>query len=275
MAGVPQAIDLIPEFVTGRQLYDYISHHFRKTISNPITVFPLFPLFSAANRGKHDEFFVSPPHAARSHAHRFDPHHSARLLLLHGLRASLPLLRLASSHQRRRRVRKPLVRADPSGNVQGRVGFYEGGGDGVEDREVLRVCAQNGGCFGDVLHRVPLAERVHGMRHRSGRHAAELPDDEPENRGGLGERLLEGPLPSDSVREHGGALVGGERRRDGEAEHSARRVSGQVRADRDPAGRAEAPLRSRRRRVDFSLCSASSSQTTRCLCGSGARRPSW
>ena len=46
MAGVPQAIDLIPEFVTGRQLYDYISHHFRKTISNPITVFPLFPLFS-------------------------------------------------------------------------------------------------------------------------------------------------------------------------------------------------------------------------------------
>lgn len=40
MAGVPQAIDLIPEFVTGRQLYDYISHHFRKTISNPITVFP-------------------------------------------------------------------------------------------------------------------------------------------------------------------------------------------------------------------------------------------
>ena len=45
MAGVPQAIDLIPEFVTGRQLYDYISHHFRKTISNPITVslFLLFP----------------------------------------------------------------------------------------------------------------------------------------------------------------------------------------------------------------------------------------
>lgn len=42
MAGVPQAIDLIPEFVTGRQLYDYISHHFRKTISNPITVLP-FP----------------------------------------------------------------------------------------------------------------------------------------------------------------------------------------------------------------------------------------
>lgn len=43
MAGVPQAIDLIPEFVTGRQLYDYISHHFRKTISNPITVFPYLP----------------------------------------------------------------------------------------------------------------------------------------------------------------------------------------------------------------------------------------
>ena len=31
-------IDIMPEFVTGRQLYNYIYKHFRKTISNPITV---------------------------------------------------------------------------------------------------------------------------------------------------------------------------------------------------------------------------------------------
>ena len=128
------------------------------------------------------------------------------------------------------------------------MGLHEGGGDGVKNREVLRICAQNGGCFGDVLHRMSLAERLHGVRHRSRRHTAELPDDEPENRGGLGERLSEGPLPPDSVREHGGALVGGERGRDGEAEHSIGRVSGQVRADGDPAGRAEASLRPRTNR---------------------------
>ena len=31
-------IDIMPEFVTGRQLYNYIYKHFHKTISNPITV---------------------------------------------------------------------------------------------------------------------------------------------------------------------------------------------------------------------------------------------
>lgn len=39
MVGVPQAIDIMPEFVTGRQLYNYIHKHFQATISNPITVF--------------------------------------------------------------------------------------------------------------------------------------------------------------------------------------------------------------------------------------------
>ena len=38
MVGVPQAIEIVPEFVTGRQLYNYIYKHFKKTISNPITV---------------------------------------------------------------------------------------------------------------------------------------------------------------------------------------------------------------------------------------------
>ena len=38
MVGVPQAIDIMLEFVTGRQSYNYIYKHFRKTISNPITV---------------------------------------------------------------------------------------------------------------------------------------------------------------------------------------------------------------------------------------------
>ena len=38
MVGVPQAIEMVPEFVTGRQLYNYIAKHFKKTISNPIAV---------------------------------------------------------------------------------------------------------------------------------------------------------------------------------------------------------------------------------------------
>ena len=38
MVGIPQAIELVPEFVTGKQLYNYIHKHFKKTISNPIAV---------------------------------------------------------------------------------------------------------------------------------------------------------------------------------------------------------------------------------------------
>ena len=38
MVGVPQAIEIAPEFVTGRQLYPYIARHFKKTISSPVAV---------------------------------------------------------------------------------------------------------------------------------------------------------------------------------------------------------------------------------------------
>lgn len=38
MVGVPQAIEMVPEFVTGRQLYNYIARHFKKTISSPVAV---------------------------------------------------------------------------------------------------------------------------------------------------------------------------------------------------------------------------------------------
>ena len=38
MVGIPLLIELAPEFVTGRQLYEYIARHVRKVVSSPITV---------------------------------------------------------------------------------------------------------------------------------------------------------------------------------------------------------------------------------------------
>lgn len=38
MTGVPQIIEVMPEFTTGRQLYNFIFRHFRKIITNPVTV---------------------------------------------------------------------------------------------------------------------------------------------------------------------------------------------------------------------------------------------
>lgn len=43
MTGVPQIIEMMPEFTTGKQFYNFIHKHFKKIINNPITV-PSFSL---------------------------------------------------------------------------------------------------------------------------------------------------------------------------------------------------------------------------------------
>ena len=38
MTGVPQIIEMVPEFTTGKQLYNFVHKHFKKIINNPVTV---------------------------------------------------------------------------------------------------------------------------------------------------------------------------------------------------------------------------------------------
>lgn len=38
IVGVPLAIQIVPEFVTGKQLYDYIYNHLRRVLRDPVAV---------------------------------------------------------------------------------------------------------------------------------------------------------------------------------------------------------------------------------------------
>ena len=180
MVGVPQAIDIVPEFVTGRQLYNYISQHFKKTISNPITV-GARKRCDAANGGQHDPFSASDASragASRVHALCVDPHDGACLLLVPGRRLhgkdELPddFFRLALDEQRgRERGGEALVPCG-AGQHGGRddVGLREGGGHAFSHQPDVRLRAQAGGPCGYFLPGLPLAERLLGLQYNWDKH---------------------------------------------------------------------------------------------------------